>query len=431
MQVTGTNDMAGQTGGERRGFAASAVHGMTGEAAGAMGARSGLDLEDSRLVAYMLNPNNQLVWFNEAAREQVFGFTSLHPSAEMRNIFLLLAATQGPFQTDLVKLHAGLAKPLMTRANLLNALRIADENRVLEAIELFDKADAIEPGNLLSADYLRFDDQGNGAQWRALCAFFREGSLFIHAPCALAEELFVSGLGDRGQLMQSLAAKQSPMLTPMAVMVADLQDSVRLCAELPPQSYFELINELWNVTNGIVQEHGGQIGKHAGDGVIAYFFPRPGGNYLESCLACALAVKEAIARLSREWQLRRGWFNELYLNVGLHEGQEWVGTFKFGETVQLSALGDTINHSARLSEFARFGAIWASKSMVTRLESETGAQVDYGVLHEQPGGRQHLVRSSFAQVETLLDSQPGRSAKLRDIATMAVTEILGITSARK
>ena len=145
-------------------------------------------------------------------------------------------------------------------------------------------------------------------------------------------------------------------------------------------------------------------------------------------MKCALEVKDATRRLSREWQLRRQWFNELYLNIGLHEGQEWVGTFKFGETVQLSALGDTINHSARISEFARFGAIWASKSMVTRLESETGVHVDFGVMHEQPDGRQHLVKSSFAQVETLLANQPGRSSKLRDIATLAVTEIHGIAA---
>ena len=396
-----------------------------------MTAQGGLDLEDDRLVAYMLNPNHQLVWFNEAAREQLFGFTSLHPSAEMRNIFLLLSSSQGVFQADLVRLHAGLAKPLVTRANLLNALRIVDEQRVSEVIDLFDSADDISAQGLLTAEYQRLDANGQQQTWRAMCAFFREGALYVHAPAALAEELFVGGLGDRGQLMQSLATKQSPMLTPMAVMVADLQDSVRLCAELPPQSYFELINEIWSVTNGIVQARNGQVGKHAGDGIIAYFFPRPGTNYLEDCLQCALEVKEAVSRLSREWQLRRQWFNELYLNVGLHEGQEWVGTFKFGETVQLSALGDTINHSARLSEFARFGAIWATKSLVTRLESETGAQVDYGVMHEQPNSRQHLVRSSFAQVETLIANQTGRSAKLRDIATLAVTEIHGIIPSRR
>lgn len=427
MSGNRTSDLSGSAGGnDRRGFAASAVHAMSG-----MTAKGGLDLEDDRLVAYMLNPNHQLVWFNEAAREQLFGFTSLHPSAEMRNIFLLLSSSQGVFQSDLVRLHAGLAKPQMTRANLLNALRIVDEQRVSEVIDLFDGAEEIDAQGLLTAEYQRLDGNGHAQTWRAMCAFFREGALYVHAPAELAEELFVGGLGDRGQLMQSLATKQSPMLTPMAVMVADLQDSVRLCAELPPQSYFELINEIWSVTNAIVQAHNGQVGKHAGDGIIAYFFPRPGTNYLEDCMLCALEVKDAVSRLSREWQLRRQWFNELYLNVGLHEGQEWVGTFKFGETVQLSALGDTINHSARLSEFARFGAIWATKSLVTRLESETGAQVDYGVMHEQPNGRQHLVRSSFAQVETLIANQTGRSAKLRDIATLAVTEIHGITPARR
>jgi adenylate cyclase len=32
-------------------------------------------------------------------------------------------------------------------------------------------------------------------------------------------------------------------------------------------------------------------------------------------------------KISKKWQLRKNWLNELYLNIGLHEGQEWLGTF--------------------------------------------------------------------------------------------------------
>ncbi|MEN9718580.1 MAG: hypothetical protein RIQ99_1458, partial [Pseudomonadota bacterium] len=141
-------------------------------------------------------------------------------------------------------------------------------------------------------------------------------------------------------------------------------------------------------------------------------------------------IKEEVRRLSHEWQMQRQWLNTLYLNTGLHEGQEWVGTFEIGDTFQLSALGDTINHSARLSEFATHGAIWASKQLVTRLESEAGTTLDYGVTHQQPDGRQHFVRSSFAQIQSLLAGTAAETSKARDIATMAVTEIHGLLRER-
>jgi class 3 adenylate cyclase len=413
----------------RRGGVASAFDVMAGP-----NPTGGLDLEDSRLVAYMLNPNHQVVWCNQAAREQLFGVASLHPSAEMRNIFLLLCSVQGEPQSELIQLHAGLAKPQLTRTNLLDALRIADEARAASTIDLFNAAETIEPRALLTVGYQQrtapAGSPDSGETWRAMCAFFREGALFVHAPQALAEELFIDGIGDRASVMRRLASQQSPMLTPMAVMVADLQDSVRLCAELPPQSYFQLINEIWNLCNRVIQEFDGQIGKHAGDGIVAYFFPRPGTSYLDNCVRCAVRIKEEVRRLSHEWQMQRQWLNTLYLNTGLHEGQEWVGTFEIGDTFQLSALGDTINHSARLSEFATHGAIWASKQLVTRLESEVGTTLDYGVTHQQPDGRQHFVRSSFAQIQSLLAGTAAETSKARDIATMAVTEIHGLLRER-
>ena len=407
--------------GDRRGGVSSAFGAMAGGAPS-----GGLDLEDDRLVAYMLNRNHQVVWCNEAARQRVFGVASLHPSAEMRNIFLLLSSVQGDLPADLIRLHAGLAKPDLSRANLLDALRIADEERAADTYELFTQAAPIEARGLLTTGCEHPAAGGGTSAWRVMCGFFREGALFVHAPEALADDLFVDGLGDRSVVMRQLASKQSPMLTPMAVMVADLQDSVRLCAELPPQSYFQLINEIWNLCNGIIQEFNGQVGKHAGDGIVAYFFPLPGSSYLDNCVRCALKIKEEIRRLSHEWQLRRDWLNTLHLNIGLHEGQEWVGTFEIGDFFQLSALGDTINHSARLSEFARHGTIWASKQLVTRLESEARVSLDYGVGHQQPDGRQHFVRSSFAHVQTLLASGDGQMGKLKDIATLAVTEVLGV-----
>jgi len=45
----------------------------------------------------------------------------------------------------------------------------------------------------------------------------------------------------------------------------------------------------------------------------------------------------------------KDWLNELYLNTGLNEGQEWLGIFHIETKVEFTVLGDTINHAARLS----------------------------------------------------------------------------------
>lgn len=391
------------------------------------GGIEGVDLEDDRLIAYMVNNNHELVWHNAAARERLFGFSSLYPTTEMRNVFLLFASMQNGIEPHLLKLHIGLAKPLLNRQEFQYAIRLAEEDRQNEALALFEDVQAIEDHQILNLDYVRHT-QAVAENWRVMCARFREGILCVHAPLETARDLFMSGLGDRGSIIRKLASQQMPLLTPMAVLVADLQDSVRICAELPPGDYFALINQIWNTVNPLILQHFGQVGKHAGDGIVSYFFPRMGGNFLKDAVLCAVEIKKAMRRISKQWQIDRDWTNELYLNMGLHEGQEWVGTFQIGDTIQFTALGDTINHSARLSELARFGELWASKSFVTRLQSETGIGLEYGVQRPLPDGRQQFVKSSFAQVSSLVEFTQPRHPKLMDIATLAVTEITGVVA---
>ena len=59
-----------------------------------------------------------------------------------------------------------------------------------------------------------------------------------------------------------------PSLVSLCVLVADLQDSVKIGAELPPAEYFELINRLWKTLAGSFQKYHGIYGKHAGDGAV-------------------------------------------------------------------------------------------------------------------------------------------------------------------
>ncbi|MFY9329795.1 MAG: adenylate/guanylate cyclase domain-containing protein, partial [Georgfuchsia sp.] len=218
-----------------------------------------------------------------------------------------------------------------------------------------------------------------------------------------------------------------PVLTSLAVLVADLQNSVKICSELPPEEYFELINEIWAAMGTIFRKYQATCGKHVGDGMLYYFFPQPDSDYLMNALCCAQEIRKEMQRLSKAWQLRKNWLNELYLNTGITEGQEWLGTFQTPTSVEFVVLGDSINQAARISDFARYGAVWATKSLIGKLPTAERARLRYGVTRQASNGQNLFVASSFSQVSSLLGQDGVRNERLSDIATLPITEIVEIS----
>ncbi len=160
--------------------------------------------------------------------------------------------------------------------------------------------------------------------------------------------------------------------------------------------------------------------------MVYYFFPQPDSNYVMNAVVCAQEIKTAMARLSKEWQLRKNWVNELYLNIGLNEGQEWLGTFQTATSVEFVVLEETINQTARLSEMARFGQVWSTKNFMSKLPPEHRDRVDFGIERVGANGQRMLVQSSYSRVSNVVDVESGRYAKLQHIAGLAVTEIRNV-----
>jgi len=201
---------------------------------------------------------------------------------------------------------------------------------------------------------------------------------------------------------------------------------VRICSELPPEEYFELINQIWATMEPIFRSYYGTHGKHVGDGMVYYFFPQPDSNYAYNSLRCANQLREAMRKISKEWQIRKNWLNDLYLNTGIHEGQEWVGIFHIQTKIEFTVLGDTINHGARLSDFARHGSLWASKTLMGKLTPEERKKIRFGVKRQGRDDHEVFVQDSYSRMSELVDLTSPRYEKLRDISTLAVTEIIEV-----
>lgn len=103
-----------------------------------------------------------------------------------------------------------------------------------------------------------------------------------------------------------------------------------------------------------------------------------------------------------------------------------MGTFQTATSVEFVVLGDTINQAARISDFARHGTTWVTKSLIGKLPGEERERVSFGVRRKTPDGREINIPSSFALVSSLADIS-GNEHKLSDIATLPITEVTGIT----
>lgn len=380
--------------------------------------------------AYMVNYNFEITWFNDEARSELLGvFEQLPADIKERNSLSYLLkgrlGRNGENREELLQFYLLLGKGRFSRNDLMNILTGQPE----ASPKLHDEplAELHPNGTIVQLPLTLILESGDKAHYNVYASYYREGILFIHLPLHAESESLLGLLERRDEVIRNLLKKHLPVLTDVAVLVADLQSSVRICTELPPEEYFELINQIWASMEPIFRKYYGTHGKHVGDGMVYYFFPQPDCNYILNALTCAQEMKAVMRKISKEWQLRKNWMNELYLNTGLNEGHEWLGIFHIETKVEFTVLGDTINHAARLSDFARGGAIWATKNLLGKLPAKERQRVKFGIRRKDSEGREVFVNAFYSRISELTYlNDTSRNEKLSDISALPVTEIMGV-----
>lgn len=388
-----------------------------------------LTLDEMVFPAYMFNYRFELVWYNEPARAELLGgFFNLPASSDERNVLpMLRGGTQDwdeERSRELLRAHVSLSKARLTRETFVGTLRHLASDDQEFFLELFDESKSIGTSATTRIPLeMELEERGR-LEHELNATYFREGILIICAPNQEASESLGVLLSRRDVVIRQLLKNRLPVLTPLAVLVADLQGARRICSELPPEEYFELINEIWSAMDPVFRRYAATRGKHVGEGRLYFFVPQAESNHIYNTLCCAYELREMMREISARWQVRKKWLVELHLNIGLHEGTEWLGVFESSNNIEFAVLGDIIGQAERVSELARFGSIWATKNMIGKLSAEERGCVQYGVKRRGLEDREIFVENTFAQVDSLVDfnSHP----KMRDVATLAVTEVVAL-----
>jgi class 3 adenylate cyclase len=191
----------------------------------------------------------------------------------------------------------------------------------------------------------------------------RVGWAILYLPAAPASIVSLITRGNQGMFAR-MAELLEPARHETAILFADIQASSALARRLSTQRWFDLIREFSTFADQEVIANKGIVGRHAGDGVTAFFLAEQVGSRAAAC-AAALHAGRAITA----WCPEELGDSELHINAGVHWGGAlYLGQVVTGGRLEVTALGDEVNECARIQQSARDGALLASKPVVERLD---------------------------------------------------------------
>ncbi len=387
-----------------------------------------LTIDDIGSPAYLVNNNLEITWINNEAEEQIFkSAVSSIDNLESRNIFKLFfnEKFRNHFRNweEIIAFHMPFIKSNFPKNHIPNIYYGISQTEIGLLERIYDKTVYLSRKSIKNLP-IEFEIQdGLIEAYQAYSIYFREGIFFVYIPEDRKIDEIIALLSQRERIINELLKQRMPSLVSLCVLVGDLQDSVKISSELLPGEYFRLINQLWKTLDRSFEKYNGINGKHSGDGIVYYFIRKPGTNYLMNAINCALEVREKMKKFSNDFKLEKGWHNDLHLNIGINEGEEFFGTIRSATNIEFTALGDSINYAGRLSDFARYGAVWATKNVISKLDQEEINSLRFGV-HRIQHGQEIFVQNSFSRVIDLLDKDDKNAGKFLDIAALPIAEIL-------
>ena len=155
---------------------------------------------------------------------------------------------------------------------------------------------------------------------------------------------------------------------PAAILFADLEGSSPLAKRLSTANYFSVGRRMARAADQCIIDAGGITGRHAGDGVVAFFLAENLGSEsaaASACIQAARALRAAMTEIALRSDLAP---EDLTMRFGLHWGATlYVGRISTAGRTEIAALGDEVNEGARIEACATGGRTLASKNLVERL----------------------------------------------------------------
>jgi adenylate cyclase len=147
----------------------------------------------------------------------------------------------------------------------------------------------------------------------------------------------------------------------ISMLFADVRGSTTLAEQMRPIEFSRLMNRFYDRANRVVIDSDGVVDKLVGDEVVALYVPAVGPDHARKAVEAAADLLRATADL-------------VPVGAGVHTGIAYVGAVGSDSTVaDFTALGDSVNVTARLASLADAGEVLITEAAHTASGSDLGA----------------------------------------------------------
>lgn len=208
------------------------------------------------------------------------------------------------------------------------------------------------------------------------------GTAREYRPAVRMSQIFTAlALADPRHL-DRMAAVARPGRRPGALLFADLEASAPLAKRVPTAQYFAFGRRMMRAVDQCLIDHGGIVGRHAGDGFTGYFLAETSGSEsaaARSCIEAAAALRDVLGDVAERSDLDD---ESLRWRFGLHWGARlYVGLVLTPGRTEVTGLGDDVNDAARIEACATGGLTLASKDLIECLSAADASALDIDLGH--------------------------------------------------
>ena len=158
----------------------------------------------------------------------------------------------------------------------------------------------------------------------------------------------------------------------IAVLFVDVRGFTPMSERLEPAQVVAVLNDYLTLISRCILDNGGTLDKFIGDAAMAFWgAPLPQEDFVMKAVRAAADMVEGSKALSRRLMEKYG--RTVSFGIGVHVGEAVVGNIGSPERMDYTAIGDTVNTSARLEANAPAGTIYISRAVADELEGRIRA----------------------------------------------------------
>jgi len=169
------------------------------------------------------------------------------------------------------------------------------------------------------------------------------------------QDRLLQALEERYQYSTSIKRGQDYLLNyvsskrPLVIMYADLVGSTKMSMTLSAEKLVTIIRAFVHEMSSVVETYDGHVLKYVGDAIIA-FFPPGFNKYLtyDKAVRCAKSMINVLNRGINPI-LKNYDCPQLYVKIGIDEGNNVVVQYAYDKSSQIDILGYTMNVAAKIT----------------------------------------------------------------------------------